>query len=219
MTAQEDERRRIARELHDDVNQRLALLAIGIEQVSLLLPSEHDVRERLRDLFQRTTAVSKDLHDLSHELHSSTLQALGLASAIRTLTRELSAKGLRVVLVADDHCSDLAPDVALGLFRIVQEALSNVLKHSGLRDAVVTLRRSADDMVVVRVEDRGCGFDPNGYGDGLGLVSMRERLTPLGGELEIRSRPRKGTVVEARVPLGRARPATPSAPIYAAFRA
>ncbi len=142
VTAQEDERRRIARELHDDVNQRLALLAIGIEQASLLLPSEDGVRERLKDLFQRTTAVSTHVHNLSHELHSSTLEALGLASAIRTLGRELAAKGLRVVLAADDHCGDLSPDAALGLFRIVQEALSNVLKHSGL------LRRRRDAATV-----------------------------------------------------------------------
>jgi signal transduction histidine kinase len=211
VTAQEDERRRIARELHDDVNQRIALLAIGIDHVRSTALDEGS-RGRLRDLWLQTTAISKAVHSLSHELHSSTLDALGLVPAIRTLSRELSATGLRVKLIAEDDCCELSPAAALGLFRIIQEALSNVLKHSGAKDAVVTVRKSQDTARVC-IEDDGRGFDPAIDAGGIGLHSMRERLTPMGGQVWIRSRPGEGTKVEARVP--RTKPST-AAPICAA---
>ncbi len=200
VSAQEDERRRIARELHDDVNQRLALLAIEIEQLILSMPEDDDaLRARLRDLWERTGEISRAVHNLSHELHSSTLEALGLAAAMRRLSRELSEKGLEVAFSGDAASSDVSPEAALGLFRIAQEALTNVLKHSGVREA--TMRLSASDgFVTLAVEDHGCGFEPQMRENGLGLLSMRERLLPLGGELEIRSRPRGGTTIEARVP-------------------
>ena len=206
MTAQEDERRRIARELHDDVNQRLALLAIGIEQVSVL-SRDMTVGARLRDLWIETTGISSSVHDLSRTLHSSTLGVLGgLVHAIRALSRDLSAKGLRVTVVAGDRSLDLPQSSALCLFRVAQEALTNVLKHSGTLEATVTLSDTARS-VRLRVEDRGRGFEPLTQHDGLGLLSMRERVTIVGGELFIRARPGEGTVVDVRVARGARHPA------------
>lgn len=199
VSAQEDERRRIARELHDDVNQRLALLAIEIEQLMLALPQDDPLRTNLRGLWKRTAEISEEVHNLSHELHSSTLEALGLVAAMRGLSRELSDKGLQVAFSGDAASSDVPPATALGLFRIAQEALTNVLKHSGVKKATMRLSAS-DDAVTLLVEDHGRGFDPRAHEEGLGLLSMRERLEPLGGELVIRSRPGEGTTVEARVP-------------------
>ena len=205
MTAQEDERRRIARELHDDVNQRLALLAIGIEQVRVL-SRDMTVGARLRNLWVETTGISASVHDLSRKLHSSPLGVLGLVPAIQALSRDLSAKGLRVTVVAGDRGIDLPQSSALCLFRVAQEALTNVLKHSGTLEATVTLNDTARS-VRLRVEDRGRGFDPRLHQGGLGLLSMRERVTLAGGDLFIRARSGEGTVVDARVARGARHPA------------
>jgi signal transduction histidine kinase len=114
-----------------------------------------------------------------------------------------------VDLIADSDCSDLSPDAALALFRVIQEALSNVIKHSGVGEAVVKVRQSRD-LVTVRIEDHGCGFDSAIDGGGLGLHSMRERLTQLGGELRVQSRPGGGTTVLGRVPRTKASTAAPN---------
>ena len=199
MSAKEDERRRIARELHDDISQRLALLAMGIERLVQQTPDRNILRARLRELSQQTNEIAKGVHHLSHQLHPFVLEGLGIVAALRALSRELSKSGLRVAFNSDAASSDVSAAVALGLFRVAQEALSNVRKHSGVGEA--TLHFSCSDRVVtIRVEDRGRGFDPRAHGGGLGLVSMRERLVQLGGEVAIESRPGEGTAVEARVP-------------------
>jgi signal transduction histidine kinase len=210
--AQETERRRIARELHDDVNQRLALLAIAIDQIASSV-RDAGVRQSMRELWTQTTEISRSIHNLSHSLHSSTLDALGLVPALRTLSRELSAAGLLVTLDAEDDCRDLTAEAALALFRIVQESLNNVVRHSGVTEACVTVRR-LDDTMVVRIEDRGRGFDAATRADGLGLHSIRERLVLIGGAVQVQSRPGEGTVVEARLPRLSADPAV--APVCAA---
>jgi signal transduction histidine kinase len=199
VSAQEDERRRIARELHDDINQRLALLAIEIEQLVQRTPDQDTLRVRLRELWQHTNEISKGVHTLLHQLHPVTLDALGIVAALQGLSRELSERGLHVAFSSDGEDSELSAAAALALFRIAQEALSNVLKHSGVREATLRISR-ADHVVTLTVEDRGRGFEPFVHGGGLGLVSMQERLLPLGGELVIESRPGEGTAVEARVP-------------------
>jgi len=203
VSAREDERRRIGRELHDDVSQRLALLAIGIEQLIQHTPDRNTLRASLRELWQRTNEIAKGVHHLSHQLHPFTLEALGIVAALRRLSRELSERGLRVAFNGDAAYSEVSSAVALGLFRVAQEALNNVLKHSGAREATLHFS-SSDRAVTIRVEDRGRGFDARAHGRGLGLVSMRERLMQLGGEVAIESRPGEGTVVEARVPRGAA---------------
>jgi signal transduction histidine kinase len=200
VSAKEDERRRIARELHDDISQRLALLAIEIERLVLQTPEWDTVRAPLRDLWQKTNEIAKGVHHLSHRLHPFRLGALGIVAALRRLSRELSERGLRVAFSSDAVSSEPSADVALGLFRVAQEALSNVLKHSGVGEATLDFS-SSDRVATVRIEDRGRGFDPSAHAEGLGLVSMRERLVQLGGEMAIESRPREGTVIEARVPL------------------
>jgi signal transduction histidine kinase len=203
VSAKEDERRRIGRELHDDISQRLALLAIGIDRLVQQTPDRNTVRTRLRQLLQHTNEIAKGVHHLSYQLHPFTLEELGIVAALRALSRELSERGLRVVFNSDAAHSEVSTAVALGLFRVAQEALSNVLKHSGVGEA--TLHFSCSDQVVtIRVEDRGRGFDARAHGGGLGLVSMRERLLQLGGEVAIESRPGEGTAVEARVPLSAA---------------
>jgi signal transduction histidine kinase len=198
VSAKEEERRRIARELHDDISQRLALLAIEIDRLVQQTPDWNTVRLRLRELWQHTNEIAKGVHHLSHQLHPFTLEALGIVAALQTLSGELSERGLRVAFSSTSAFSDVSPAVALGVFRVAQEALSNVLKHSGVGEA--TLHFSCSDQVVtIRVEDRGRGFDPRAHSGGLGLVSMRERLQQLGGEVSIESRPGEGTAVEGRV--------------------
>lgn len=199
VTAQEDERHRIARELHDDLQQRLAFLAIDVDQASAPLAQDDERRADLSSFAQQIKQISHSLRALSHELHSTELDALGLVPAIRKLARELSAKGLRVAVTADDVARTLSAEAELGLFRIVQESLSNVLKHSGVQDALVVLR-GVNDAVTVHVEDHGRGFDAHADFEGLGLLSMKERLTPIGGEVHVHSRPDGGTTVDARVP-------------------
>ena len=196
-TAQEDERRRIGRELHDDVTQRLALLAMGIEEVSVLV-HDRTISGRLHDLWMKTTELSKGVQNLSRELHGCTLGALGIVTAIRALRRDLASKGLRIAVVGCDRRIDLPQASAWCLFRIAQEALNNVFKHSGTREATVTLT-DTERSVRLLVEDHGRGFDPQRQHNGLGLLSMRERIAFAGGTLRIRARPGQGTAVHARV--------------------
>ena len=199
--AQEEERRRVARDLHDHLSQQLALLAIDLQQLSLHPP---DALETLVDSLQaaceRTADIASDVHNISHRLHPSKLEALGLVATIRAYCRDLSRQSLEVEFSEQGNPSGIAPDVSLSLFRIVEEALSNVARHSGASEAQVALIDTGGE-IVLRVSDSGRGFanatDPT---TGLGLVSMRERLQAVGGMLTIASRPGAGTTVEARVP-------------------
>ena len=207
LSAQEEERRRIGRELHDDLSQQVALLAIEIEQVAMKSGEPPAALARsMRRLGERTAEISIEIHNLSHRLHSSKLEALGLVSALRGHCQELLAQGLRAHFVDANVPRALPDEVELCLFRIVQEALTNVVKHSGAREAHVTLN-GTNDALLLRIVDFGRGFDEvvAAGQDGLGLVSMRERLRLIGGELTIRSRPSRGTTIDARVPLPRAR--------------
>jgi len=199
---QEEERSRIARELHDDINQKLVLLSIELEQLSespLQQPGE--IRKQSKALWKRAQELSADIHRISYNLHPSKLDHLGLVAAIRSLCHEVSAHhGLEIELIAADIFGDIPRDVALCLFRVVQEALRNVIRHSGCRTARVELRRRGEDLNL-RITDSGSGFEPTSVKTrlGLGIVSMTERLRLIGGELVIRSKPSRGTQVEARV--------------------
>ncbi len=202
LSAQEDERHRIARELHDNLGQQVALLSIEIEQVGLSVRSPAAVARSIRQLCERTAEISNEIHNISHRLHSSKLEALGLVAAIRGHCREVLAQGVQV------HFSDAAvprsvsPEVQLCLFRIVQEGLNNVVKHSGAPEARVQLS-GASDALMLTIADFGRGFNVGAAAsrDGLGLESMRERLRLIGGELTIRSQAGEGTRIDARVPL------------------
>lgn len=204
ITAQEEERTRIARELHDDFSQRMAIHGIGLEQLrDMLRPSEIKERAKVQELFRQTQEMSLDLHSLSHRLHSSRLEHVGLGSALGELCVEVSEKYMIQVEFAERGVSFKIPkDVALCLFRVGQEALGNVVKHSRAKRAQVELS-AANSEILLRIVDVGTGFDPalgNGS-SGIGLVSMRERLRLVGGALSIRSAPAQGTEILAQVPL------------------
>ncbi|MGA9999424.1 MAG: histidine kinase [Candidatus Acidiferrales bacterium] len=202
--AEEQERRRIASELHDDFSQRLALLSLGLENVKEATPASlGQVHSQLHDLVKSTSEFSADLHTLSHRLHSSTLESLGLVPAVAALCKEFSAnQGICVAFTADGIPRSVRPDTALCVFRIVQEGLRNLKKHSGAKEAKVALRMEHDRLKVF-VCDEGRGFDLSGLrrNEGLGVRSMEERARALGGDFEIRSKPGKGTTLKAWVPL------------------
>ena len=200
IAAQEEERRRIARELHDHLNQQLALLAIDLQQLSMSAPSD-TLGVQLDELWRRTTEISTEVHALSHRLHPSKLEALGLVATIRGHCRDISRQGVVAHFAEGDAPRGISADVSLCLFRVVEEALSNVVRHSQANEAFVTLEE-VNREIVLRVADGGRGFAHAATPDeaGLGLVSMRERLRSVGGTLQIDSVPGHGSVIEARIP-------------------
>jgi signal transduction histidine kinase len=204
MNAEEKERRRIASELHDDFSQRLAVLSLGLENVDEATPpSFTDVHRQLHDLVKSTSDLSTDLHTLSHQLHSSTLESLGLVPGVAALCKEFTAtQGIRVDFTSAEVPRTIDSDTALSVFRIVQEGLRNLKKYSGTGEAKVDLRVKGDRLEVT-VRDEGFGFDLKGLrtNEGLGIRSMEERVRSLGGKFELRSEPGKGTTLRASLPL------------------
>ena len=202
LQAQEVERSRIARELHDDVGQQVALLAIDLEQLNHLKKNPNRGADELtREALARTQDVAKSVHDLSHRLHPAKLRLIGLIPALHSLQRELASPGLSVTFTHQDIPASLPYDLSLCLFRVVQEALQNVVKHSNARNVAVDLSLEGTDLRLTIVDD-GVGFEyETAIGRGLGLVSMRERLESAGGVLTIRSHPSGGTRLEGTAPL------------------
>jgi PAS domain S-box-containing protein len=202
--AQEEERARIARELHDDFSQSLALHCIDLEQLLKKLPeSEVDGRARLLKLLKGTKGMSKDLRSLSHQLHSSNLDFVGLVPALKDLCGEIAEKYKIDVKFTDCEMPlNIPKDVALCLFRVTQEAMGNVVKHSQAKNAHVELGGNTNG-VSLRISDDGRGFDSDrrDRGPGLGLVGMTERLRLVKGRLLIRSELMQGTEILAEVPL------------------
>lgn len=201
---QEQERARIARELHDDINQRLALLAIEIERFKDLVSiSPAEVGRRLGTLTNQVDEISRDVQAIARRLHSSKLEFLGLVSAIGAFCRESAEQHkVEIEFQHGDIPRDLSDDVKLCLFRVLQEALHNAVKHSGVRHFEVRLYAAPDELTL-QVSDSGIGFDPDSAASqsGLGLTSMRERLHLVSGTLSIQSSRRRGTTILARVPL------------------
>jgi PAS domain S-box-containing protein len=201
--AQEKERTRIARELHDDIGQRLALLALQLHQLqedNVILP---DVRSRMGEFQEQISEIATDIQFLSHELHSARLQHLGIAGAMRGFCKEFAEQQkVEIDFETYDLLSPLSPDISLCLFRIAQEALHNSAKHSGVRQFEVRLWGSSDE-IHLTVKDSGAGFDREAAREsrGLGLISMEERLKLVKGTLSIDSQPKRGTTIHARVPL------------------
>jgi signal transduction histidine kinase len=204
INAQEKERSRLAAELHDDFSQRLAALVLGLENMGETLPaSEDDARQELKRLLETASELGEDLHTVSHRLHPASLENLGLVPGLTTLCREFRARqGVTVHFSADEIPRGVPASVALCLFRIAQESLQNLRKHSGASEAHVSLRKMGERLCLT-ISDDGVGFYPkeSRYSAGLGLRSMEERTRLLGGEFEIHSEPGKGTKVTARVPL------------------
>jgi signal transduction histidine kinase/ABC-type uncharacterized transport system substrate-binding protein len=206
INATEQERRRVASELHDDFSQRLAILALGLEDVQEATPASFgDVHKQLHELSKSTSELGTDLHTLSHQLHSSTLESLGLVPAVGALCKEFTAKqGIEVDFTSNEIPRSLHPDVALCIFRIAQEGLRNLKKYSGVEVAEVALRMTGNRLEI-SVRDEGRGFDLSELcqNEGLGIRSMEQRARLLGGEFEIHSKPGKGTTLKAWVPLKR----------------
>jgi PAS domain S-box-containing protein len=204
MLGQEAERKRVARELHDGVGQRIALLAMALREVEGLLPAASPaLQEKLRLVEDEVGRIATDLHRLSHNLHPSTVTHLGLVPALRRLCIEFSEQmNVAVEFVAVGDCADMPEETALALFRVGQECLANVARHSQSRAAKVFLiRRPAE--IRLTIIDHGVGFDVSRVhsSPGLGLVSIHERARMLGADVEIRSSPSRGTQVELRLPL------------------
>lgn len=199
MEAQEEERKRISRELHDDIGQRVALLGIELDLVRQLLQEQPELQARVERAQNTTGELGTDLHQLSHALHSSKLQYLGLPAALRELCNRISEKhSLAVQLECPEKKLTLGEDEALALFRVAQEALNNVVRHSQATRARVMLSNGSGEVRLV-VFDDGQGFDPATRSAGIGLIGMRERLRAVGGELQIISAPEGGTEVHAMV--------------------
>jgi signal transduction histidine kinase len=200
--AQEQERARIGRELHDDIGQRLALLAVELQLLhddTLILP---EVRSRMGEFQKQISEIADDIQSLSHELHSAKLQYLGIATAMRGFCQEFAKQQkVEIDFKAHDLPSPLSPDISLCLFRVLQEALHNSAKHSGVRQFEVRLWVTSDE-IHLTVKDSGAGFDREAAKEsrGLGLISMGERLKLVKGTLSINSQPKRGTTIDARVP-------------------
>jgi PAS domain S-box-containing protein len=204
INAHEEERARIARDLHDDFNQRLALQCIDLEQLRKNLPDGNvEEQARLAKMLKQTKAMATDIRSLSHELHSSRLEFIGLVPALSGLCQEISEKyKIAVHFIPSEIPFRIPKDVALCLFRVTQEALSNVVKHSQTENASVELI-AVKNRISLRIKDEGRGFDSlrASFGAGLGLVGMTERLRHVGGRLLVQSELNSGTAILAEVPV------------------
>ncbi len=198
--SQEDERKRLARELHDDIGQRLSLVA---SEVALLASEHSDATpisgNRLDALRDDLDTLCSDIHCMSHDLHSYKLQHLGITSALKDLCRRLSQPNFRIDLYADNFNEPRSEEISLCLYRVAQEALNNTLKHAHAAAAAVTLTK-VQGMFYMTVQDSGIGFERNASPQGLGLISMSERLKLVNGQLKLHSIPGRGTEIWVAVP-------------------
>jgi PAS domain S-box-containing protein len=201
--AHEEERTWIARELHDDIAQRIALLVVELEHCDPQVSgSMDDLHENLQLASQRVSDLGKDVQALSHRLHSSKLEYLGLATAVRSFCHELAEqRNVQIEFKQADIPAEIPKEISLCLFRVLQEALQNAIKHSTDQNFTVEMRGTKEG-ISLTVSDSGIGFDWQDAMNrrGLGLISMRERLRLVNGELSIQSEPGRGTTVVARVP-------------------
>ena len=202
--AQEDERKRIALELHDDLNQEIAAFAIELSRLDGDSPDAGPLaHEHLVELENRAGRLSQKVRQLSHRLHPSTIEHVGLVAGLRSLCAEFEKeKGITIEVSVPEHVQPPAAAV-LALYRITQEALQNVRKHSRASSVRVSLTASRDALELV-VSDNGIGFDPAniGSGAGLGMVSMKERVRLLNGTVDVQSSPGAGTAVKVSLPVG-----------------
>ena len=201
--AHEEERTWISRELHDDINQRLALLAVELDRWKQHPPSAGQLSEQIRHAQERINQIAKDVQGLSHRLHSSKLEYLGLTTAANSFCKELSEQNkVQIQFSHEGIPRTLSKEVSLCLFRVLQEALQNAAKHSGVRSFTVDLH-GTEDVIDLTVSDVGRGFEEQEAftRHGLGLISMRERLQLVRGELSVESKPGAGTTIHARVRL------------------
>lgn len=203
MVAQEEERTRLARELHDDIGQRMSFLAMDVARLRDTLADNADALGEAQGLEDAVIAIGRDVQGISHRLHSSKIDLIGLPAAASNFCRELAGRhDVKVECTYDGIPARLPEGVAISVFRVLQEALANVLKHAHADQCRVTLD-GADNALRLVVSDNGRGFDASDAlnGHGLGLISMQERLKLVDGHVQIESNVGRGTVVRAMVPL------------------
>ena len=201
--SQEEERRRIAREIHDDFTQRLALVSLKISELvgRNRAASSSSPDPALEDVRKSIAAVANDLRDLSHQLRPAALDILGLVRALRAQCEDFKrVRGIETVFEASASDNDVWPQVSLCLYRVLQESLMNIAKHAGDARARVSLTRQADQLEL-RIRDEGPGFilDDSEH-EGIGLTNVRERVQLLNGRLIVKSTPGKGTEIAVLVP-------------------
>jgi len=201
--AQEEERLRISRELHDDIGQRMVLMGLEIERLKQQLDADNNasLAKKASDLSLRLQELASTIHDMCRDLHSTKLEHLGLRAALGELCGNIfQHSGTVVNLEVDERADRLSQEVAGCLYRVAQEALNNASKHSGASSVEVFVRRERD-IVCLTVRDSGKGFESSTLRDsaGIGLASMRERVRSIGGSLEIHSSVGLGTEVIAKV--------------------
>ncbi len=201
LSAQEDERTRIARELHDDIGQDLTVLMVQVEY-AMQFSREPELRDRFRAIVASLRQTGTKIRQLSHQLHASELDYIGLAPAVEVLCREFAEHAkFKLTCSCKNIPTSLNNQVALSLYRVVQESLNNAAKHANPRNVSVELV-GTDDAISLTILDDGKGFDEATVNRrGLGLISMRERMSLVSGTLSVRSDPGRGTTVHARVPL------------------
>jgi PAS domain S-box-containing protein len=199
IASQEQERARIGRELHDDINQRLAMLSLELEQ---LQENPSEVQSRVQELRNQTNELSNDVQAMSHDLHSSKLEYLGVVAGIKSWCKEFGERQRVEIDFSNDVHSALPFEIGLSLFRVLQEALHNAMKHSRVKRIEVQLREDSGEILLI-IRDSGKGFDVEAalQGKGLGLTSMRERVRLVNGTFSIESKPMGGTTIHVRVPL------------------
>ena len=213
INSQEDERRRLASELHDDFSQRLAILSLGLETATeLVSQSPEEANRQLHELLNSAGELGADLHTFSHRLHSSTLERLGLVPGVGAFCKEFTAqKGVKVLFSHKNVPGNVPADTALCLFRVVQEGLRNVKKHSGASQAKVTLAQQ-NGYLHLSISDDGAGFDPeDAVGrQGIGIFTMEERARLIGARFQVRSEPHQGTQIDVWAPVPKKAPAKPA---------
>jgi len=202
LTTQEEERRRVSRELHDDLNQKLAMLEVDAErlgQQSLISP---EIRKDVQSLRDRTAEVSNDIRRVAYQLHPSVLDHLGLQVALRSYCAEFSNRdGIQVKFSGPEQQQRIPEEIALCLYRVTQESLRNVAKHASAKSARVALE-VVDHRIHLSVRDNGVGFDTAAkHKGGIGLLSMKERVRLVDGELTLKSKPGRGTRIDVWAPL------------------
>lgn len=205
MAVQDEERRRISRDLHDDVNQRLAMLTVDLANLEKRISTAPEfLRQGVREAVEQLAALSDDVRSMAYRFHPSILDDLGLSTALQHLVDDFSARtGIRSTFLCEDVEEPLPKDIASCLYRVTQECLGNVAKHAGAPSVKVRIA-GEQGIVELSVRDTGMGFDPQRPSPphaGLGLLNMKERVRLVSGVLEVESSPGQGTTVFVRVPL------------------
>jgi len=205
LTAQEEDRRRISRDLHDQINQQLAMLSMDLRRMEKdLLSNPEHLRDQIRGITESLTAVSDDVRQMAYRFHPSILDDLGLAKAVRRLVDDFSAKtGIKCTYVHQDPVVAPPPEISSCLYRVAQECLSNTARHAQASQIEVELI-CEEDVISLSIRDNGVGFDPTQprkAGGHLGLLSMKERVRLAKGTLEVESMTSRGTHIRVDVPL------------------